>query len=67
VQGPRCQRCALRKVGCSLVGMKQRVDKKEGKQRLVLEGGEENLAAPMIELSDGFMEQMEAMAKELGG
>jgi hypothetical protein len=30
----------LRKVGCSLVGMKQRVEKKEGKWRLVLEGGE---------------------------
>jgi hypothetical protein len=45
--------------------MKQRVEKKEGKQRLVLEGGEENSAAPMMELSDGFMEQMEAMAKEL--
>jgi hypothetical protein len=30
---------------------------------LVSEEGEEDLAAPMMELSDGFMEQMEAMAK----
>jgi hypothetical protein len=30
-----------------------------------LEGGEEDLVAPMMELSDGFMQQMEAMAKEL--
>jgi hypothetical protein len=45
--------------------MKQRVDEKEGKQRLVSEGGEKDLAAPMMELLDRFMEQMEAMAKEL--
>jgi hypothetical protein len=45
--------------------MKRRIDKKEGQWRLVSEGGEEDLAAPMIKLSDGFMEQMEAMAKEL--
>jgi 23S rRNA A1618 N6-methylase RlmF len=45
--------------------MEQRIDKKEGKQRLVLEGGEEDSVAPMIELIDGSMEQMEAMAKEL--
>jgi hypothetical protein len=30
-----------------------------------LEGREENLAAPMMELSDGFMEQVEAIVKEL--
>jgi hypothetical protein len=58
VRGPGCQCCVLRKVGCSLVGMKQRVEKKEGKQRLVLEGGEEDLAAPIMELSDEFMEQI---------
>jgi hypothetical protein len=55
----------LRKVRCSLVGMKWRVEKKEGRQRLVSEDGEENSAAPMMELSDGFIEQMETMAKEL--
>jgi copper chaperone CopZ len=38
VRGPRCQHCVHRKVRCSLVRMKQRVDKKESKQRLVLEG-----------------------------
>jgi hypothetical protein len=41
------------------------VEKKEGKWKIVSEGGEENLAAPMMELSDGFMEQVEAIAKEL--
>jgi hypothetical protein len=41
------------------------VERKEGKRRLVLEGGQENPAAPMMELSDGFMEQVEAIAKEL--
>jgi hypothetical protein len=45
--------------------MKWRAEKKEGKQRLVSEEEEENSAAPMMELSDGFMEQIEAMAKEL--
>jgi hypothetical protein len=54
-----------RKVGCSLVGFKRRVEKKEGKRRLVSEGREENSAAPMMELLDGFMEQVEAIAKEL--
>jgi hypothetical protein len=48
-----------------LVGIKQRIGKKEGKQRIVSEGREENLPAPMMELSDGFMEQVEAIAKEL--
>jgi hypothetical protein len=64
-RGPGCQRCAQRKAGCSLVGIKWRVEKEEGKRRLVLEGREENLAAPMMELSDGFMEQVEAIVKEL--
>jgi hypothetical protein len=41
------------------------VEKKEGSQRLVSEGREGNLVAPMMELSDGFMEQVEAIAKEL--
>jgi hypothetical protein len=45
--------------------MKWRVDKKEGKRRLVSKGGEEDLVAPMMELTDGLMEQMEAMVKEL--
>jgi hypothetical protein len=40
-------------------------EKKGGKKRMVLEGAKEGLVAPMMELSDGFMEQMEAMAKEL--
>jgi hypothetical protein len=48
-----------------LVGIKRRVEKKEGKQRIVSEGGEENLVVPMMELSDGFMEQVEAIVKEL--
>jgi hypothetical protein len=53
------------KAGCSLVGIKWRVEKKEGKRRLVSEGREENLAAPVMELLDGFMEQVEAIVKEL--
>jgi hypothetical protein len=65
VRGPGCQCCVLRMVGCSLVRMKRRTEKKEGKWRLVLEEGEENLVASIMELSDRFMEQMEAMAKEL--
>jgi hypothetical protein len=39
-------------------------EKKEGKKRMVSEGLEEGSAAP-LELSDGVMEQVEAMAKEL--
>jgi hypothetical protein len=54
-----------RKAKCSLVGIKWRVEKKEGKWRLVSEEGEENSAAPTMELSDRFMEQVEAIAKEL--
>jgi hypothetical protein len=35
-------------------------------QRMLSEGAENGLAAPLMELSDSFMEQMELMAKELG-
>jgi hypothetical protein len=48
-----------------LVGLKRKIsEKKEGKRRLLLEGLEEGSVAP-LELSDGVMEQVEAMAKEL--
>jgi hypothetical protein len=47
------------------VGLRQKTsEKKEGKKRMVSEGLEEGSAAP-LELSDGVMEQVEAMAKEL--
>jgi hypothetical protein len=39
-------------------------EKKEGKKRMLSEGLEEGSVAP-LELSDGVMEQVEAMAKEL--
>jgi hypothetical protein len=39
-------------------------EKKEGKRRMLSEGLEEGSVAP-LELSDGVMEQVEAMAKEL--
>jgi hypothetical protein len=64
-RGPGCLRCGQWKVGCSLVGLKQKIsEKKEGKKRMMSEGLEEGLVAP-LELSDGVMEQMKAMAKEL--
>jgi hypothetical protein len=64
VRGPGCLRCGQRKVGCSLVGLKQKIsEKKEGKKRMMSEL-EEGSVAP-LELSDGVMEQVEAMAKEL--
>jgi hypothetical protein len=64
-RGPSCLRCGQRKVGCSLVGLRWKtLEKKEGKKRMVSEGLEEGSAAP-LELSDGVMEQVEAMAKEL--
>jgi hypothetical protein len=45
------------------VGLRQKIsEKKEGKKRMV---SEEGSVAPMMELSDGFMEQVEAIAKEL--
>jgi hypothetical protein len=47
------------------VGLKRKMsEKKEGKRRLLLEGLEKGSVAP-LELSDGVMEQVEAMAKEL--
>jgi hypothetical protein len=64
-RGPGCLRCGQRKVGCSLVGLKQKIlEKKEGKKRMMSERLEEGSVAP-LELSDGVMEQVEAMAKEL--
>jgi hypothetical protein len=48
-----------------LVGLRRKAsEKKEGKKRMVSEGLEEGSVAP-LELSDGVMEQIEAMAKEL--
>jgi hypothetical protein len=48
-----------------LVGLKRKIlEKKEGKKRLMSERLEEGSAAP-LEFSDGVMEQVEAMAKEL--
>jgi hypothetical protein len=48
-----------------LVGLKQKMsEKKEGKKRMMSEGLEEGSVAP-LEFSDGVMEQVEAMAKEL--
>jgi hypothetical protein len=48
-----------------LVGLKQKIsEKKEGKKRMLSEGLEEGSVAP-LEFSDGVMEQVEAMAKEL--
>jgi hypothetical protein len=65
VRGPGCLHCGQRKVGCSLVGLKQKIlEEKEGKRRLLSEGLEEGSVAP-LELSDRVMEQVEAMAKEL--
>jgi hypothetical protein len=47
------------------VGLKRKTsEKKEGKKRLMSEGLEEGSVA-LLELSDGVMEQVEAMAKEL--
>jgi hypothetical protein len=64
-RGPGCLRCRQRKVGCSLVGLKQKIlEKKEGKRRLLSEGLEEGSVAS-LEFSDGVMEQVEALAKEL--
>jgi hypothetical protein len=47
------------------VGLRRKAsEKKEGKKRMMSEGLEEGSVAP-LELSDGVMEQVEAMAKEL--
>jgi hypothetical protein len=47
------------------VGLKWKTsEKKEGKKRMMSEGLEEGSVAP-LEFSDGVMEQVEAMAKEL--
>jgi hypothetical protein len=46
------------------VGLKRKTSEKEGKKRMLSEGLEEGSVAP-LELSDGVMEQVEAMAKEL--
>jgi hypothetical protein len=48
-----------------LVGLKRKTsEKKEGKRRLLSEGLEEGSVA-LLELSDGVMEQVEVMEKEL--
>jgi hypothetical protein len=42
------------------------VEKKEEKKRMVSEADSENVAAPFVELSDSFIEQMELAVKNLG-
>jgi hypothetical protein len=42
------------------------VEKKEEKKRMVSEVDSENVAAPFVELSDSFMEQMELAVGNLG-
>jgi hypothetical protein len=42
------------------------VEKKEEKKRMVLEVDSENVTAPFVELSEGFMEQMELVVRNLG-
>jgi hypothetical protein len=47
------------------VGLRRKIlEKKEGKKRMTWEGVEEE-SVVLLELSDGVMEQVEAMAKEL--
>jgi hypothetical protein len=46
------------------VGLRRKTSEKEGKKRMMSEGMEEGSMAP-LEFSDGVMEQVEAMAKEL--
>jgi hypothetical protein len=42
------------------------MEKKEEKRRMALEVDSENVATPFVELSDGFMEQMELVVGSLG-
>jgi hypothetical protein len=64
VWGLGCERCAQWKVGCSAVGLKRKDAERKVEQRVAMEDMEEGLVAP-LKLSDGVMEQVEAMAKEL--
>jgi hypothetical protein len=41
-------------------------EKKEEKKRMVSEVDSENIAVPLVELSDSFMEQMELAVRSLG-
>jgi uncharacterized membrane protein len=52
------------KVGCSMVGLKRKGTERKTEWRVAMEDAKEGLMAP-LELSDGVMEQVEAMAKEL--
>jgi hypothetical protein len=63
-RGPGCERCARRKVKCSLVGERKKERKTEPG---VLTGpNSDGVLAPLVELSDGFMEQIEAMGRKMG-
>jgi hypothetical protein len=64
--GPGCKCCAQQKVGCSAVELKKKGGEKKAEWRIMLEGVEDEMAAPLMELSDRFLEQVESMVKELG-
>jgi hypothetical protein len=65
VQGPRCECCAQWKVGCSAVSLKRKGGERKAEQKVIMEDVEEE-SVVSLELSDGVMEQVEIMAKELG-
>jgi hypothetical protein len=62
-RGPGCERCAQQKVGCSVVGLKRKGLEKRVEWRATEEIDEGLIA--LLELFNGVMEQVGAMAKEL--
>jgi hypothetical protein len=61
--GLGCKRCAQWKVGCSVVGLKRKGSEKRAERRVTEDADEGPIA--LLELSDGVIEQVEAMVKEL--
>jgi hypothetical protein len=63
--GPGCEWCTQWKVGCSAVGLKRKGGERKAEQKVMIEDVEEG-SVVSLELSDGVMEKVEIIAKELG-
>ena len=71
--GPGCKRCAERKVGCSLVGLRRKVEKKaeraEERRRVLLEPEADNipLSLELVELVSQIATNMDLMERLVMG
>ena len=68
-KGPGCKRCAERKVGCSLVGLQRKVERKEERRRVLSEPEADNvpMSLELVELVSQIAASMDLMERLVMG